>query len=386
MKKGFFLILALICTAANAQTMTNELIYLEKNVNNKSNSSDFKLQKYTHSQKSFETLEEIRKRMINSGRYEFVEFNTIETQAMIEEKYEPKIFDKSNFEEAWHLDNIYAREALALINNPQEIIVGVCDSGYEEEHADLRGGSVPGYSLVDDSYDTSPNTHHGTMVSGIIVGKPNSLRNTTGIAPFVKVMPLKITTTKGSTTMDRIVNCIKYGVDHGAKVVNVSFTGVQSKAVEAVGKYARDKGTLVVYSAGNQGRNRGSYPDHKNVLIVGGTQRGDVRWNCNKWWGKKCGSNYGHFVDLVAPARDVYTTRAHVSFGGNLYSSPNGTSFSAPIVSAVAALIYGVNPNFTPDEVEKILTQSATDIGKEYVFGAGLVNAKKAVELALSKN
>lgn len=382
MKKGIFLVLALVCTAASAQM--NELLYVEKEQKNKAANSSFNLKKYVHTQKSTQDIENVRQQMIRSGKYKFVEYNTIEKQAMIEEEFEPKA-DKSNFEENWHTDNINAREALALIPNPQEVIVAVCDSGYEEDHADLQGGSVPGYSLVDNSYDTSPNTHHGTMVSGIIVGQPNNLRATSGIAPFVKVMPLKITTTKGSTTMSRIVDCIKYGADNGAKVINVSFTGVQSQSVEEVSRYAREKGALVVYSAGNQGRNRGSYPDHKNVLIVGGTQKGDVRWNCNRWWGKKCGSNYGHFVDIVAPARDVFTTRAHVTFGGDEYSTPNGTSFSAPIVSAVAALVYGVNPNFTPSEVEQILIKTASDIGSEYVFGAGLVNAKKAVELALKK-
>jgi thermitase len=378
MKKGFLIALVLCSKSLYAQV--NELLYVEKDSQKKVKDSSFPIKKYKHSQKSSETLEEVRQRMLKSGKYKYVEYNSIEHQDMV---LEPKQNLKSNGQ-AWHLDNIQAEEALGLIKNPHDVTVAVCDSGYEEEHDDLRGGSIPGYSLVDQSYDTSPNTHHGTMVSGIIVGKPNKEIETSGIAPVVKVMPLKITTTKGSTTLSRIVDCIKHGVDNGAKVVNVSFTGVNNQSIDEVGRYAKANGTLLVYSAGNQGRNRGSWPDHKNVLIVGGTQKGNARWNCNGWWGmKKCGSNYGDFVDIVAPARDVFTTRAHVTFGGDLYSSPNGTSFSAPIVSAVAALIYSVNPDFTPEEVENILTASATDLGNEYVFGSGLVNAKRAVSLAL---
>lgn len=382
MRKGISLLFIFVLFSANA---ANELLYVEKNSNALKSKSTNIIKKYFHPLNSRKSLETVRDEMMNSGKYEFVELNSIETEDIPEFDDETSFSFFNKMSAPWHYTNINADQAASQISNPADVIVAVCDSGYEEGHEDLRGRSVAGYSFVDESYDTSPNTHHGTMVAGIIVGRENSLVNSSGIAPFVKIMPLKITTTSGSTTLSTIVDCIKYGADNGAKVINVSFTGVNNDTIEAAGKYARERGALLVYSAGNQGRNRTSWPDHKNVFIIGGTQQNNYRWNCNRWY-KKCGSNFGDFVDVVAPAKDVFTTRAYVTFGGNTHSDPNGTSFSAPIVSAVAALVYAVNPNFTPAQVEDIISSTTQTVGSgsNYVYGYGLVDAQAAVKKALS--
>lgn len=355
-----------------AEEHTNELLYVKKNERKLGNI----VETLRMNKKDKRSIYELQERMIKSGEYEFVEINKIQYEAST---------DKNDLEDAWYHSAIDTQGAWELIDNPQEVIVAVCDSGYEEQHEDLTGQSVPGFNLYGNNDDTSPNTHHGTMVSGLIVGKHSSRFSTSGIAPFLKVMPIKIASKKGSTSTSRIIDCIKYASDNAAKVINVSFTGVENRSIEEAGKYASQRGALLVYSAGNHGKRRKlkDYPDHKNVLIVGGTQQNNKRWNCNKWY-KKCGSNYGHFIDLVAPAKSILTTAAYLTIGGDDYRTPNGTSFSAPIVSAVAGMIYSINPFFTPQEVEYILKQSAFDLKNNYVYGEGLVNAKKAVELSLS--
>lgn len=338
------------------------------------------LENKSNQSKSFS---QIKNEMMATGLYKFVERNTKQYEASDD-------ISDMNLSGGWHHMAIDTQGAQKLIQNPKNVVVAVCDSGYEENHPDLIGRSVPGYSFVGSSSDTSANTHHGTMVSGLIVGHYNKAIGTVGIAPFVKVMPMRITTSRGSTDLKTIVNCIKMSADRGAKVINVSFTGVNNQSIEEAGAYAAKLGSLVVYSAGNQGKNRRKYPDHKNIFIVGGTQESGRRWNCNKriwrFTFKRCGSNYGNFVDAVAPARNVLTTRASITFGGDNYSTPNGTSFSAPIVSAVAALIYSVNPNFSAEDVTEILKQSAIDIGSDYVYGAGIINAKRAVEIAIKNS
>jgi thermitase len=385
MRKGISILL--LCLSFNALAV-NELLYMEKAQFQSKSDKNRIIKKYRHPINSTRSILEVLKIMLNSGKYQFVELNTVQYEDI------PRLEDNTPIDQdldqllnttPWHFTNINAHKAAGLIKNPKEITVAVCDSGYEEYHGDLQGRSVPGFSLIDNTYDTSPNTHHGTMVSGIIVGRKNSITNSSGIAPFVKILPLRITTKQGSTTLETIVNCIKLATDRGAKVVNVSFTGVNNDSIEAAGKYARERGTLVVYSAGNQGRNRRFWPDHKNVFIIGGIQQGNTRWNCNRWY-KLCGSNFGEFVDVVAPARDVFTTRAYVTFGGDTHSAPNGTSFAAPIVSAVAALVYSVNPNFTPDQVENIISSTTQTVGSgsSYVYGHGLVDAEAAVKKALS--
>ena len=381
MRKGFSLLILLTIFSAHA---TNELLYIEKDQFKTEKDANTIIKKYLHPINARLTLEKKRLEMLLSGKYKFVEINSIETEDIPEIDDAKPMHGLLNAQAPWHYTNINADAAARLIKNPKEVIVAVCDSGFEEDHSDLQGQSVPGFNFVDNSYDTTPYTHHGTMVSGIIVGKRNSIFNSSGIAPFVKIMPLKITTKKGSTTLSTIVDCIKYGVDHGAKVINVSFTGVNNESIEEAGRYARLHGSLLVYSAGNQGRNRRTWPDHKNVFIIGGTQEQNTRWNCNRWY-KLCGSNFGDFVDVVAPARNIFTTRAFVTFGGDTHSAPNGTSFSAPIVSAIAALIYSINPNFTADQVEDIIQSTTQTVGSgsTYVYGHGLVDAEAAVKKAL---
>jgi subtilisin family serine protease len=347
----------------------NQIIFKKKNSNSL-------YEKLNISNKNSRSIASIVDEMNSSGEYEFVEINTMEKEL------EPIYENSKGLEGGWHHTNIRTEAALNLLADPHEVVIAVCDSGFEEGHRDLAGQSVPGHSFVDGSNDTSPNTHHGTMVSGLIVGLTNGNVNTSGIANHLKVMPLKITSKRGGASISRIADCIKYAADQGAKVINVSFTGVNQKIIQTAGKYASDRGALLVYAAGNQGQRRkvSNYPDYKNVLIVGGTEPNNEKWDC----GSRCGSNWGHNLDLVAPARNIFTTRANITFGGDEYSSPSGTSFAAPIVSAVAGLVYSVNPFFTAAEVEDILKQSALDLGNEYEHGAGLVDAEKAVSIALS--
>lgn len=370
--KALSIALGLVVTTSTFAQDT--LLFVKKNNPSKNQIVEKLL---TNKSTSKEDLEKIKAEMINSGEYKFVEFDTTEYEAT----------DSNDSALAlsggWQHNAIDTSGAWPLIKNPSEVIVAVCDSGLESTHDDLQNVSVPGHSFVGDAFDTTPTTHHGTMVSGLISGQQNLEYKTSGIAPFVKIMPIRIANSSGSSSLSTIVECIKYGADHGAKVINVSFTGVNNYSIEEAGKYAADRGALLVYSAGNQGKYR-DYPDHKNVLIVGGIEKSKYRWNCSTWY-KKCGSNYGNFIDLVAPARGVLTTMAYNTLGGSKYDEVNGTSFSAPIVSAVAALIYSVNPYFTPSQVESILKETSETLGEEYVYGSGLVNAKKAVELALTR-
>jgi thermitase len=381
MRKGFSLFLLAFSFYGHS---SNEILYLEKGYKPRGKNDPI-VKKYLHPKNAKLTLVEKLNEMLKSGKYRFAEVNSIEHEDIPE--IDENILISQKATAGWHFDNINAHKVANLIPSPKEVIVAVCDSGFEERHPDLKGRSVPGFSFVGDTRDTSPNTHHGTMVSGVIVGAQNTDYNSEGIAPFVKVMPLKITNKKGSTSLSTIVECIKYGVDHGAKVINVSFTGVQNKSIEAAGEYARKNGALLVYSAGNQGRNRYRWPDHSNVFVIGGTQEGNTRWNCNRWVIKRCGSNYGPIIDIVAPAKDVLTTRAFMTFGGEKYSMPNGTSFSAPIASAVAALIFSVNPRFTPEIVEDIMTRTTQNVGSgsQYVYGYGLIDTYEAVKLALKR-
>jgi subtilisin family serine protease len=323
----------------------------------------------------------LRQSMLRSKAFEFVVFNTVETEP--EEGEEASNVDPTN---QWHHDAIQSSDAWSYQAGSQDVVVAVCDSGIQATHEDLVGRVLPGWNLVSNNNDSSTSTNHGTHVAGLIGATLNDV-GVAGVAPNVKLLPLRISDAKGSTTMKRITDCIMLAADRGSKVINVSFTGVDSAAVEAAGKYARSKGAILVYSAGNHGKYRApsSYPVFENVLAVGGTNRADKRWTWRKFL-RSGGSNYGPFVDISAPGLDLTSTAVYDTENPDAikYRTGSGTSYSAPIVSGVAALIYSVNPRFTPQDVENILLESADDIGVSGL-GAGRVNALKAVRLAIQR-
>lgn len=328
--------------------------------------------------KSKAQLENMRQRMLASGEYEFVTYNTIETTPR-------ESASDAELANQWHHSNIRTEAAWDNANDRNQVIVAVCDSGAQADHEDLTGNLLSGWNMVDGVADNSTTTSHGTFVAGLIAAKLNSLGGV-GLAPFVKILPLRISNATGSTSMKLITDCIQLAADRGAKVINVSFTGIESPAVEAAGNYAASKGALLVYAAGNRGlyRSLESYPDYKNVFAVGATNREDTRW---KYWRAEDdwgGSNYGPFIDIMAPGHELFSTTIYSDALPDIkYRVGSGTSYATPVISGVAALVFSVNPNFTPAQVRSILTRSADSMGSTSYYGAGRVNAARALELAV---
>ncbi len=331
-------------------------------------------------------LESIRMEMMESGAFEFVEYNT----------FEHEVGEDTNLSDPkksaqYHHDIMDTQGAWSYTKG-EGVVVAVCDSGVEFGHEDLkvnvlREGS---WDFIDNDDRANPVTSHGTFVAGLIAAAANNGLGVAGMAPKAKILPLRIATTKGGTTIKTISDCIRYAADKGAKIINVSFTGVSSSVVADAGRYARNKGSLLVYSAGNQGNNT-SWKDSPYVLAVGGSNANDELWRVRTCrFGMFCrtsGSNAGDFVDIVTPGHNIYSTTTYIEHnnGGSKYRSGSGTSYSAPILSGVAALVASARPDLTPWQIEEILKKSADKIGSgsEYYFGAGRANAFEAVKMAL---
>ncbi len=195
---------------------------------------------------------------------------------------------------------------------------------------------------------------HGTIVSGVIAKKTNNL----------KIMPLPIVG-YGSTHDKDIALAIRYAVDNGAKVINMSFGksfSLYKNMVDEAIKYAEKNNVLIVTSAGNDNhdmdrKTKFNYPDDRdsnrkefvsNFIKVGGTSA-----NVNNELMYSM-SNYGaQNVDLFAPAEDIYTTVPN-----NEYKYDAGTSLAAAITSKVAGILYSHYPDLTSKEVKQILTES----------------------------
>ena len=360
-------------------------IYSKYGINNKTTYSNGIVNVFTPSDKS-QNIENIKQEMLDSGAFEFVEFNTFEHEI----GNETPLTDPKAKKQYHH--SLVETQLAWTITQGEGAVVAVCDSGVETQHEDLKANilSEGAWDFIDNDGHANPATSHGTFVAGLIAASANNGVGGAGMAPKAKILPLRIATTKGGTTIKTIAECIKYAADKNADIINVSFTGVNSDTVNAAGEYAFQKGSLLIYSAGNQGDNT-KWKDRKHVMAIGGSNANDTLWRVKKCkWGVICygvGSNAGDFVDIVTPGHNIFSTTTYIEHntGKPKYRSGSGTSYSAPILSGIAALIVSIRPDLGPLEIEHILETTADKIGSgdEYYYGAGRANAFEAVKRAL---
>ena len=167
-----------------------------------------------------------------------------------------------------------------------------------------------------------------------------------------------------------MAKAIIYAVENGARIINMSFGDVVlSRFLKDVIQFAFSRNVIMVASSGNSATNEIHYPSGlAETISVGSSTRDDVLSGF---------SNFGNTIDLVAPGSEIIST----AVGGG-YNYVNGTSFSAPVVSAVAALVLSNNPGFSAEQVRNILKTSADDIlynGWDNLSGAGRVSAENAL-------
>lgn len=243
-------------------------------------------------------------------------------------------------------------------------------------------------------------SRHGTLVAGIIGARRNNGKGIEGIADQVQIITLGAVPDEGDERDKDVANAIRYAVDQGARIINMSFAKRYSPhktTVDEALRYAEKKNVLIIRAAGNSGLNTDTarfFPQPRyengetavNWIIVGNStarQQGQLA-NPTSNFGKKT-------VDLFAPGTDIFSTSP-----GNAYESASGTSLSAPVVTGVAALIWSYFPQLTLPELKKVLLESVykPDLqviqpgdNKQVPFSSlsqtgGIINAKAAVFLA----
>ena len=233
----------------------------------------------------------------------------------------------------------------------KDTLVAVVDTGVDHTLKDLSANvkSDQGKNYINPSNNALDDNGHGTHVAGIIAATANNNYSMAGVSTFAKILPVKVLDSTGSGSTEQIVYGIKYAVDKGAKVINLSLGGSYSRSIEYALQYANKKNVTVIAASGNDGVEGLSYPaSSKYVISVGATNRLDLVSDY---------SNYGKGLDLVAPGTDIPSI---VPDGNVTYMS--GTSMAAPYVAGVASLLIAQNPNLKPDEVESLLTKTATDV------------------------
>ncbi len=270
----------------------------------------------------------------------------------------------------WHLQKIGCPSAWDISTGSSNVIIAVIDSGVDPSHPDLAGKLLPGWNFYDNNDDTSDLYGHGTKVAGVVAAVTNNGVGVAGVAWNCTILPVRVTSSRGYTTPSLLSRGLIYAADRGARVAVVSFHVFGNSVVSSAAKYFVDRGGVVVAAAGNTGKYE-SYGDDPYVISVSATTNSDAIASF---------SSYGPYVDLSAPGSGIYTT-----FKGG-YGAVSGTSFSAPIVAGVAALMLSVNPSLTPAQVEQILESTAVDIGDpgyDVYYGWGRVDAYAALKAAL---
>jgi len=248
-----------------------------------------------------------------------------------------------------------------------------------------------------------PNVNHGTYVSGIIAAERNNTIGTNGIADNVLIMPVVASTQVGDERDKDVANAIRYAVDNGARIINISFSKIYStdkKLVDEAIRYAEKKKVLIIHCAGNDGVNIDSfYNYHYPVALYDDGEKANnfitVGWNRPLFDYRLAHPNSGYGkknVDLFAPGSDIFTTAP-----SSEYDFRSGSSMSTPCVTGVAALLLSYFPNLSMMQVKDILLKSVfipeqmvnkpgTKIQVPFTTlsaSGGIVNAYNAVQMAI---
>lgn len=313
-----------------------------------------------------ERLPAVVAKLQSDPEIEFVEPDYVATAAYAVD--DPKVQSG----EAWHLAKVQAVAGWDYTTGNPNVIVAVLDSGVTAGNADLLGRVLPGYDFVNGDADVTDDFGHGTAVTGTIVAAGNNNVGTAGVAFGCRVLPVKVMGPTGYAYYSAVAEGIRYAVDNGARVINISIAGdTPSATLQDAIDYAWNHNVVIVAAAGNNGNSVPQYPaacDH--VIAVGATDNSDLLASF---------SSYGSHVQLTAPGVSIWTTQRYAD---NPFGTWRGTSFASPLVAGAAALLASARPELSNTEITTLLAQTADDLGpagRDDVYGYGRVNVLKAL-------
>ncbi|MHA6765032.1 S8 family serine peptidase [Streptacidiphilus sp. PAMC 29251] len=200
----------------------------------------------------------------------------------------------------WALQAFKAQQRVWPLSTGKDVIVAVIDSGVRSTHKDLVGQVLTGKDFSGGSVPADSTAGHGTLIASLIAGHGHGTNDSDGImglAPGAKILPLTVSVT-ASNSYVQVGEAIRYAVDHGAAVVNISLGSVgKDSGEESAVAYAEAHNVVVVAAAGNDGAEAIEYPAaYPGVVAVGGATQDGSPWS---------GSNFGSGLVLVAPAAGI---------------------------------------------------------------------------------
>ncbi|GAA2261430.1 type VII secretion-associated serine protease mycosin [Streptomyces amakusaensis] len=289
----------------------------------------------------------------------------------------------------WGLDALNTDRAWRTTKG-EGITVAVLDTGVDDQHADLVGNVLPGKDLIGFGAGRGDRAwaRHGTAMAGIIAAHghgPAGEDGVMGIAPEAKILPVRVILESGDPARDKARNSrgtalaegIRWAADQGADIINLSLGDDSESAHAEAGedaavRYALDKGSVVVASAGNGGEkgDRVSYPAaYPGVIAVTAVDRFGTHasFSTQRWYATVNAPG----VDVVIPDPD------------RKYYQGWGTSAAAAFVSGAVALVRSAHPALTPAQIKRLLVDTARDApggGRDDAKGYGMVDPAAAIE------
>lgn len=291
-----------------------------------------------------------------------------------EEDFVAEALDTPNdplYPSQWGLTNIDAEGGWDVSHGDSNVHIAILDTGVNSSHPDLTGkidSSVNCIYYSCPNYTTDDPQGHGTHVAGIAAAATNNTVGVAGVNWESRIMSVKVLNDRGSGYYSWIANGIYWAADNGADVINMSLGGgTSSLTLENAVDYAWSKGVVVVSAAGNDGRNRATYPAYyDNVIAVTAVDESDR---------KASFSSYGNWVDVAAPGVDILSTY-HDS-----YEYLSGTSMSTPMVSGLAGLIKSKYPSYTNSQIRSKIDNSSDEVtGTGSYWKYGRINVCNALD------
>jgi beta propeller repeat protein len=339
-----------------------------------------------------------------------------------------------SYEDLWGILRVRAPEAWDTTQG-EGVVVAVVDTGIDTAHPDLAANlwvnpgedldhdgiasasdfngvdddgdglidDLNGYDFANDDPDPFDDFGHGTHVAGTIAAVANNGIGVAGVAPRARLMALKGLLAEGDTPDSVLARAMVYAADHGARVINNSWSCSarcpSNPVIEEAQAYATALGVVVVTSAGNRSDDVVFFSPkmRRDNIVVGASDENDLRAPF---------SNVGWLLSVIAPGSGDFTTpgvfvpqRAILStlssgagfdatgggrfvIGGD-YLRWAGTSMSTPHVAGIAALVLSLHPDYSPDDVRAVIRASARDLGApgfDRENGAGLADAAAALQ------
>jgi len=269
-----------------------------------------------------------------------------------------EVQENSAMMKSWGTERIGANR-MKTITAPIEgsVIVALIDTGVDYTHPFLKDRIVNGYDFIDNGTSPMKFHFHGTHVAGIIV-------NTT--PANVKIMPIRAINEDGKGYDSDIAQGIRFAVDNGADIINLSFGGEEfSPHLADAIEYALSKNIPIVAASGNDGADtKNFYPaSEEKIIIVSATDQNDKIADF---------SNTGASIDVSAPGVAIIS-----SMPGHGFANMSGTSMATPFISGLAAMLKLEEPTRTIQDIEQLLKRYVDDRGAsgwDPFFGEGIVN------------